>query len=272
MACGAGWVPACARIRAGWVGSSWGPAVGGTRMGWRPRRFLLWSLSRYGGLWLSVRVGVGPRLCRTPGAFCQGPALSVNSALFSAFCVEPATHPRAPIRVPPRARQLLSACHDRAPKPRAPSLQLRATPPIRVPPTHTLRPDKESLDRGAPGPHCRGPRCKERRARHKAPTAAGPDANKECRAPTQSAGPPHKERRAPTQSAGPDEKSAGRGPRGPDTKRRKIQPAAGDRRSNIKVVLPEKENPAPPETVVPVLKLYYQRRNVAGRRGRSFWY
>ena len=76
-------------------------------------------------------------------------------------------------------------------------------------------------------------------------------------------------------------------------KRTKIQPAAGDGGSSTKVVLPENENPAgrrrrrfqyercatrerkssrPPETVVPVLKLYYQRTKIqpaAGDGGSS---
>ena len=45
-----------------------------------------------------------------------------------------------------------------------------------------------------------------------------------------------------------------------------------------KVVLPEKENPALPETVVPVLKLHYQRRKIQSAAGdgrsstKTFYY
>ena len=46
-------------------------------------------------------------------------------------------------------------------------------------------------------------------------------------------------------------------------KNENIQPAAGDGGSSTKVVLPENDNPAgPPETAVPVPKLYYQRTKI----------
>ena len=71
-----------------------------------------------------------------------------------------------------------------------------------------------------------------------------------------------------------------------------MQPAAGDGGSSTKVVLPERKSSRPPETAVPVLKLYYRRakiqpaagggsstkvvlpekENPAGRRRRRFQY